>query len=139
MTLGATPYESEFNGQFLHIAGFTDREIEAFDLARDPQGNFQPPINLSDETWRNIVEERQQWLETLQYNYQESTGKRLTRQQVDRIIDSFYDRDPNFTPWDWLKKEYQKSKPNGQSIDHVEAARQRALVNTAGMRGFVKR
>ena len=139
MTLGTTPQEAAFNRQILGMMGFTNREINAFDEAVDQSGKPQPPINLGSEDWRKVIEERQQWIQELQDSHIRSTGKKFTARQVGLVIDSFYDRDPNFSPWDWLKKEYQKSKPNGHVIDYIEAARQRALAHTSSMRSYSRK
>lgn len=138
MTLGATPQEVRFNKAILYSMGFTQREIAAFAEAKTPAGTLQPPINLGSDVWRRIIEERQQWLQDLQDAHVKAVNKRYKRREVDAIIDSFYDKDPDFSPWDWLKKEYQKSRYNGQPLNHIEAARQRALTKTYNMRHFVK-
>jgi hypothetical protein len=139
MTLGATNREVEMNSMLLHMVGFTDREINQFAVATDPAGNLQPPINLGDDTWRKMIDTRQKWIADIQESHVDATGKKYTRTQIDNIINSFYDKDPQMSPFDWLKKEYQKAKTNGGKIDHIEAARQRALTHTKTMRRYAKR
>jgi hypothetical protein len=138
MTLGATPKEIEMNAAILHMVGFTDREIQSYGSALDPAGNPQPPINLGDEAWQKAVNERQQWLSDIQEAHVRATGNKYNRRQLDNIIDSFYDKDPEFSPWDWFKKEYQRMDKKTGLTDYVEAARQRALKHTYPMRRYAK-
>ena len=139
MTLGASPKEIEMNSQILHMMGFTDREIQSYGNATDPSGAEQPPINLGDDAWRKAVEERQQWIADIQDAHIKATGKKYSRTQIDNIVDSFYDKDPQMSPWDWFKKEYQRIDAKSGKMDYVEAARQRAMKNTYAMRRYARK
>ncbi len=138
MTLGNNPKEIEMNSTILSMVGFTDREIQAFGNAVDPSGEPQPPINLGDDTWRKVVNERQEWIARIQDAHVQSTGKKYKRAQIDNIIDSFYDKDPDFNPWDWFKREYQRIDKKTGRMDYVEAARQRAVKHTYRMLRYAK-
>lgn len=83
----------------LREAGYTDWEIDLFSNAKTPDGKDQPPINLSSEVWIAAMEDRRKWKDDL-------LSKGWTEEQFERNIYDQYNRDPNQSPWDFLKKEY---------------------------------
>jgi hypothetical protein len=83
----------------LLAVGYTHWEINEFGNATTPDGVSQKPFNLDGETWSAAIKSRQDW-------FNELMSKGWTYQQYEQAIYDQYTRNPNQSPWDFLKSEY---------------------------------
>jgi len=112
------------DAQTLKAVGFTEREIRQIANAKAPDGSVQPDINLAD--WNDAIYTRKEWIDKVIQTHKDATGKIYSRQEIDNIIDSFYDREPDMTIYDWLKREYQRGKTKtGNKIDYAKERAER--------------
>jgi len=84
---------------WLRGVGFIPREIDAFANAVDPAGNPQPPIDLTNEAWQDMMTSRKEWVLHL-------VSQGLTPQRIDQAIENWWARQGKFDPWDWLREQY---------------------------------
>jgi hypothetical protein len=83
----------------LKAAGFTDWEIDQLSQSKTPSGQDQPPIDLNDKPWIATINSRREWRDIrADEGYNDS--------EINNAINRYYQRDPNRSPWDFLKAEY---------------------------------
>jgi len=100
--------------ELLRNAGFLEQEIQEIANAVTPDGNPQPPIDITGASWRAMMESRSKWI-----------GERMLdgwdeRQIRDNIL-AYYAKDARRNPFDFLKLEYRPPK----RINYFEALRNR--------------
>ncbi len=110
------------DAKILFAAGFTKREIEELNAATDPKGNPQPAIDLSSPAWQATLAKRRNWSDSIRAEYAISHNKFMTRQLYNQVIDQWYDKGRNRTPWDWIKATYRRDK----KIGFINAVKRRA-------------
>ena len=90
---------SNEDSERLIAAGYTLWEIDQFASATTPDGQQQPAIDLSKKPWIDAMESRSNW-------YSKMIADGWTYQQYEQAIYEQYNRNPNQSPWDFLKSEY---------------------------------
>lgn len=120
------------DAKILRDVGFTNREINQIANAKAPDGSAQPDIDIND--WNDAIFTRKEWIDKLQRTHKNVTGDIYTKGEVDNIIDSFYNTDPDMTVYDWLKREYMRGNTrSGVKMDYITAAKARAERKTNKM------
>lgn len=119
----------------LRKVGFTWKEIKAFDAARDPENVQQPIVNITaSPVWQKTIQTRMQIVHGLAAAYKQDTGKELTRNKLDAILNNFYNAGKKRDPFDWLKFEYKNKGRVMDMIPSLRRARVRAQDRTRGIR-----
>lgn len=113
----------------LHEAGFTDHEIAQFAAAATPSGADQPPINIDGDAWQAMIESRRDWV-------QGRLTEGWTMDEVENVINSYYERKPGRSVYDFLKREY-KGKARVQY--HATVRKRMAARIQRRMPGYGKR
>ena len=99
----------------LRHMGFTDREIDEIHNATDPKGNKQPDINLNDSHWQSAMANRRRLRDKIEADYFKKNRIAATKQQIDKVMDSFYRGGGRRNPFDFVVETYgkgSKAKPN---------------------------
>jgi len=111
---------------YLRKSGFIQREIDAYDQAKAPDGK---PIyvNIGSETWKKAIESRQDWV-----NERRRDGWDDWR--INTALEGYYLLGRGRNPFDFIRAEY---KPPQRISDYQEARRRRAEQRIAsGLRRY---
>lgn len=103
----------------LRLAGFVAYELEAYAEAKAPDGKDQPFVDLGTPLWGRVIESRQSWVE-------DKIGKGWIQAEIENAIMDYYAKDPERTPFSFLKAEY-KSKTKRDYYIEVRARAQRQI------------
>ena len=99
----------------LKEAGYTEWEVDQFSDAKTPEGKDQPQIDLNSQPWIKAIENRHKWKNQL-------ISEGWTEEQFVKNIYEQYNRNPNQSPWDFLKTEYKPpQKPKFKSTIEATA------------------
>lgn len=98
--------------------GFTWKQIDAIDNAKDPEGKLQPFIDINSNFWLDA--QRKHYKRTVKRieEYRNAhPDKRLTRARLDELVDQWYDKRYRDI-WKWLKKLYRQfiKKLKGKNV-----------------------
>lgn len=94
--------------KILFDAGFTDKEIRIFDQAKQPNGEYQPAMDIDNPVWKEAIRERSERVRRIQEEYIKAYGKPLRREWQSRRFNQFYTDKKMSDPFDWLKVAYKR-------------------------------
>jgi len=103
----------------LKAAGFLSYEIEKLAGAKTPDGKDQPPVNLGSPAWRATLGSRSDWTT-------DKIVRGWTLEEIESAIMNYYLKDPERSPFDFLKAEY-KSKVRTDYHEGVQKRKQREI------------
>ena len=91
----------------LRDSGFTEREIERLQESAS--------INIETPTWHSAIESRQVW-------QNDRMAEGWSEEEIEAIIDGYYEIEETHSPWDFIKAEYQPPV----KLDYQKGVQQRA-------------
>lgn len=108
--------------QYLFKMGFSSNEIRSLD---EKDNN---PIDLNSPQWESTITSRQSW-------FLDKIEKGWTDNEIYAAIQSFYNKDKNRTPWDFLKAAYRPPK----KVDYFTAIKNRTKTNPERARNIANK
>jgi hypothetical protein len=129
---------NERDADILRMYGFTIREIAEYNNAKMPNGELQPPIDLSSPVWQEALLARQELVGKISDQYRKDFNKRLTRARLDNIINGYYATGKT-SPWDFIKSLYVPKLVVDFTTTSIEKARKEAKRKIKNWKQRVKR